>query len=106
MARQTSLKVVLSDEVRSRLAAWRRATKTPTGLARRAWAVVLVADGQSLVAAGRQVGMDARNVRLWVVRFLRDGLPGLHDRPRSGRPPVFSPGGGAARGEDRLRIAG
>ena len=30
-------------------------------------------------------------VRTWRRRFARDGLDGLRDRPRSGRPPVYSP---------------
>jgi hypothetical protein len=29
----------------------------------------------------------------------------LHDRPGRGRQPVFSPRGGAVRGQDRLRAA-
>jgi transposase len=35
-------------------------------------------------------------VRLWLNRFNRDGIKGLADRPRSGRPAVYSP---AHRGE-------
>lgn len=91
MARKTALKVVLGDDVREHLLGLLRASKTPAGLARRARAILLVAGGESLVGAGRQAGMDVRHVRKWVKRFLKDGLKGLDDGKRSGRPPSFSP---------------
>ena len=73
------------------------------GLVRRARMILLVADGATLIGTARQVGVTEPIVRRWCGRFLQDRLAGLNDRPRSGRPPVFSPRGGAARGEDRLR---
>ncbi len=106
MARRSSLKVVLTDDSRCELSRWLRASKTPAGLARRAWAILLVADGQSMAAAGRQVGLSTLRIRKWVKRFLKDGLAGLLDAKRSGRPPTFSPSSGNVRSEDRLRIAG
>ena len=106
MARKSSLRVVLTEECRCELSRWLRASKTPAGLSRRAWAILLVADGKSLAAAGRQVGLSTLRIRKWVKRFLKDGLSGLLDAKRSGRPPTFSPSGGDVRGEDRLRIAG
>ncbi len=50
---------------------------------------------------------DARTVSGWVRRFDEDGLAGLPDRPRSGRPPrvalknirkIIAGGGGVCRG--------
>ena len=38
--------------------------------------------------------------------ILEEKLLGLHDAPRSGRPPVFSPRSGHPSGKDCLRIAG
>jgi Winged helix-turn helix len=100
--RKSKLKVVLDERSRSELKGWLRAQRTPVGLAKRAWAILLVAQGESLVGAGRQVGMAERHVRKWVNRFLERGTKGLFDGKRPGRPPVFSPRSGSASGQDRL----
>jgi len=104
--RKTALIVRMDDATRDGLLSWMRATKTPAGLARRARAMLLLADGQSYAATSRQVGMRERHVRKWAKRFLRDGPAGLRDAPRSGRPPVFSPRRGDLPGQDRLRATG
>ena len=104
--RKSALRVVLDEPTRTELLAWLRAQKTPVGLAKRAWAMLLVAEGQGFAGAGRQVGMAARHVRKWAVRFVRDGTRGLFDGQRPGRPPVFSPRSRHASGQDGLRIAG
>ena len=41
--------------------------------------------------AGR-LGLQAATVALWRRRFATGGLAGLHDRPRSGKPPASPPG--------------
>jgi transposase len=41
------------------------------------------------IAARQNVSVDT--VRRWRGRYAQDGLPGLADRPRSGRPPRFTP---------------
>jgi hypothetical protein len=104
--RKSALRVVLDEPTRTELLAWLRAQKTPVGLAKRAWAMLLVADGLGFAGAGRQVGMAQRHVRKWAVRFARDGTRGLFDGQRPGRPPVFSPRSRHASGQDGLRIAG
>ena len=102
--RRSALKVELDEQDKAQLVRWLRAQNTPFGLARRAWAVLLVAGGQSLAGAGRQVGMAERHVRKWVRRFMQQGVAGLSDAHRSGRPPVFSPRGGSVFGQDGQRI--
>ena len=104
--RRTAMIVRIDDANRSQLLSWLRATKTSQGLAKRTMAMLLLADGQSYAATARQVYMRERHVRKWAKRFLRDGPAGLHDAPRSGRPPVFSPRSCNPSGKDRLRIAG
>ena len=104
--RKSALRVVVDEPTRAELLAWLRAQKTPVGLAKRAWAMILVAEGNGFAGAGRQVGMAERHVRKWAVRFVRDGLRGLLDGKRPGRPPVFSPRSRHASGQDGLRIAG
>ena len=104
--RKTALVVRMDDAAREQLELWLRATKTPHGLARRAQAMLSLSEGHSYAATARQVGMRERHVRKWAKRFLRDGPAGLHDAPRSGRPPVFSPRSSGASGQNRLRVAG
>jgi hypothetical protein len=104
--RKTARIVRMDHDTREQLLSWLRATKTPQGLAKRARAMLLLAEGHSYAATARQVGLRERHVRKWAQRFLREGSAGLADAPRSGRPPVFSPRGGHASGEDRLRVAG
>ncbi|MGI8915377.1 MAG: helix-turn-helix domain-containing protein [Chloroflexota bacterium] len=104
--RKAALKVELSEAVRQTLEGWLRATSTPLGTARRARALLLLADGVSYVETARLVGLADRHVRKWVRRFVRDGLDGLHDLPRSGRPPAFPPSGSNGDGQARLRAPG
>lgn len=96
--RRSALKVVITSQDKAQLEQWLRAQSTPLGLARRAWAVLLLNAGQSLIGVSRQVGMGERHVRKWGRRFQERGLDGLLDAHRSGRPPVFSPRGGSLSG--------
>jgi transposase len=49
-------------------------------------ALAHVLDGMSRERAARQAGMDRQTLRDWVIRFNAEGIEGLRDRPRSGRP--------------------
>ena len=57
---------------------------------RRAHAVLLVEEGQSLASVARLFHTSAYRVHVWHGRFARDGRAGLLDRPRGGRPPILS----------------
>jgi hypothetical protein len=100
--RPSQLKVEIDDATRTTLESWLRRQTIAAGLATRARAMLLLADGQPYTHTAREVGLAERHGRKWAKRFVAEGLAGLRDRPRSGRPPVFPPGGGAARGQDRL----
>jgi transposase len=58
---------------------------------RRMLALALVLEGCSRADAARHAGMDRQTLRDWVHRYNAGGLPGLHDRHRSGRKPRLSP---------------
>src|SRR4051794_25010758 len=58
---------------------------------RRMLALALVLEGSSRAEAARHAGMDRQTLRDWVHRYNAEGLPGLHDRPRSGRKPRLTP---------------
>jgi transposase len=45
-----------------------------------------VLDGMSREDAAGRAGMDRQTLRDWVIRFNAEGVEGLRDRPKSGRP--------------------
>jgi transposase len=53
---------------------------------RRAEAIKRLHEGQTPRAAAEAVGVTARTVRTWLKRYRQEGLDGLRDRPRAGRP--------------------
>ena len=103
--RKTALAVKLSEEERAELESWQRATTIRAGLARRGRVILLLAEGQSISETGRLTGLARRHVEKWARRFLAGRIDGLADKGGRGRKPVFSPGGGAARGQAGLRAS-
>jgi transposase len=83
--------IELNAEGRAALAALTRRTTAAVGLVRRARIVLLAADGVRLDRIAHEVGVRRTVVRTWVDRYRAEGLDGLRDRPRSGRPRTFSP---------------
>ena len=68
-----------------------RAQKTPVGLVRRVEGILLLHQGNTFVAAAKEAGLAERHLRKWAKRYQKDGLVGLYDQGRPGRPPKFSP---------------
>jgi hypothetical protein len=89
--RKSNLKIELNEETRNILLGILRRQKVEMGLAKRVWAMLLLASGETYTGAAKQVGLAERHVRKWAKRFVKDGVEGLYDKARSGRPPVFSP---------------
>jgi transposase len=54
--------------------------------ARRLLAIALVVEGASRAQAAEAAGMTRQTLRDWVHRYNEEGVAGLTDRPRSGRP--------------------
>jgi len=59
--------------------------------ARRMLAIALVMEGVDRTTAAKSCGMDRQTLRDWVHRSNAEGVAGLIDRPRPGRPPRLSP---------------
>jgi transposase len=57
----------------------------------RAQAILLAAQGLSDRAITREIGLRHEHVGAWRRRFATEGLAGLEDRPRPGRPQVYGP---------------
>jgi len=81
--------IILTDRDRAELESVARARKAPLRSVQRAWIVLAASDGQHNAAIARDLGLHLDTVRTWRSRFAADGMKGLADRPRSGRPPVY-----------------
>jgi hypothetical protein len=93
--RKTALTLHLTPAERQTLHAWQRATTIPAGLARRGRIILLLADGMTITAITKTVGISRRFVYKWMQRFLEQGVEGLADKPGRGgrrglRPPAVS----------------
>src|SRR5436190_16109830 len=93
--RHSAIHIEMHDHTRATLTGWLRKQKTPVGLAKRARAMLLLADGSSFAATARQVELRERHVRKWALRFATQGIDGLSDKKRPVRRPVFSPSSGS-----------
>jgi hypothetical protein len=85
--------VVLGHCERERLELLARAGSTPQSLAFRCRLLLRLAqpDQPTNLLVAEQLGCNRNTVEKWRHRYLRDGLAGLQDAPRSGRPRSFSP---------------
>jgi len=86
MPRMRAVPVVLTASERKTLKKRVYGQKTPYRDRFRARIVFLASRGWPNARIARGLGTTEDMVRLWRRRFAEDGLPGLSDRPRSGRP--------------------
>ena len=82
--------ITLTDRDRAELETLSRARKAPLRMVQRACIVLAAADRQDNAQIARDLGLHVDTVRTWRGRFAAEGMAGLADRPRSGRPPVFT----------------
>jgi len=82
--------IVVRAADRAALERLQRAPSTPAGLSRRARAVLLMAQGVSGVEIAERIGYTVVQVSRIRRRYAGSGVAGLHDRPKSGRPPTVS----------------
>jgi putative transposase len=78
--------IVLADEEYEQLSAVINSRSLPHGLVRRARIVLLAADGVSNNDIAVRVGLSHQTVCQWRQRYLQQGLAGLYDELRPGRP--------------------
>lgn len=93
MPRPFASTIKLAPELRLQLQALLRARSTPQALVFRCQIVLCAAtaDNPSNQDIAAQLGCDRHTVGQWRERFATQGLAGLQDAPRSGRPRSFSP---------------
>ncbi len=83
--------VEVSDADRAVLEARVSASATPRRDWQRARIVLMASEGLSSPVIGEAVGLNRNRVDVWRRRWRGEGLEGLGDRPRSGRPLVYGP---------------
>jgi len=71
----------------------------------RAKAILLAAQGLPNAAIAERLDVSRQSVSEWRKRFFDEGVPGLEERPRPGRPRSFSPGAGRRGQGAGLRAA-
>lgn len=102
MATPHAVQIVLTDEERAYLEKLVRKQTAERRAVGRARIVLLAAAGLTNQQIARETGYARWTVTTWRQRFAKDRLAGLQDKPRSGRPPAFSPGAEAS--DDRLGL--
>jgi transposase len=80
----------VTDEEREELRRRAQSRTAPARAVERARMVLAVHSGESAPAVARRLGVGADVVRQWIKRFNTEGLAGLEDRPRPGRPVTYT----------------
>jgi transposase len=78
--------LVIGDRDRRTLESWTRSSTVSAGRRERAEIVLAIADGSGVSGTARALGVSRPTVIKWRDRFAADGVDGLSDQPRSGRP--------------------
>lgn len=87
----TAVVIELTAAQRHRIKKLARSQKAPHQRVVRATIVALAARGLPNAVIAARLNIKHDTVRKWRGRFADDGLDGLQDLPRSGRPPRFTP---------------
>jgi len=91
MPRESPFVIRLSRQERRVLEARSRQYTLPYRDVVRAKIILLAAEGLENKEIGERLDLPRPVVSKWRQRFFRERLPGLEERPRRGRPSVFSP---------------
>jgi len=101
MPRSSPFRIVLTEAEKTELVAAARRYTSPYCVVVRAKVVLLAAEGVENQEIGQRLDLPRQVVSKWRKRFFDERVAGLEDRPRRGRPPLFSPrgrGGGQGGG--------
>ena len=93
MPRRSPYRIELTDEQRAALESLARSYTLPYWQVIRAQMVLLAAQGLRNDQIAQRLNCRREVVSQWRKRFCEEGLQGLEERPRPGRPPFFPPAG-------------
>jgi len=102
MPRESPFRVFLGKEERGKLEAVAKSYTLPYRDVTRAKIVLYAAQGMENKEIAQRLDTRREIVSKWRKRYFEEGLPGLQERPRGGRPGTFSPSGGGAGEGARL----
>lgn len=91
MPRSSPFEIKLSRDQRRSLQAVTRRYSSPYRDVVRAKVVLYAAQGLSNQEIASRVDLPRQIVSKWRKRFFQEGMAGLEEQPRRGRPAVFSP---------------
>lgn len=91
MPRKSPYAIVLTKDERQRLERMAGKYTSPYFTVVRAKTVLLAMQGMDNKEIAERLQLPRQVVSKWRKRFFEERLAGLQDRPRSGRPPSFSP---------------
>jgi transposase len=80
----------MSAEEAEEIARLARARTAPVRLVERARIIARAREGRRVPAIAAELGVSVPVVRRWVTRFNAQGVAGLADAPRSGRPATYT----------------
>lgn len=95
MSRHSPFLIDLSGEDRDRLVLLVRRCTAEQRMVVRARIVLAAVDGDQNASIAGRLGVALNMVIKWRKRFFEEGMNGLVDRKRSGRPRTFPPSGGS-----------
>jgi transposase len=90
MARK-SVKIELNSEQEAVLKMWVGSHRTQQRYRRRAQVILSSAEGLTLEEISARSGLNRTNCLKWRKRFAAEGLDGLKDKARKGRPATITP---------------
>jgi transposase len=82
--------VEVTVDDRATLESWIRATTTEQRLVLRAQIILALARGRTNREVAEELSIRPATVSKWRTRFAREGIGGLADAPRSGKPPTYT----------------
>ena len=91
MPRKSPYPIVLSQNERFELERVAKSYTSPYYVVVRAKIALMAAQGLDNKTIGERLSLPRQIVSKWRKRFFEERFEGLEDRPRPGRPSVFSP---------------
>lgn len=85
----TPIRITVTEEEKAILESWTRRGKTEQRYAERAKIILLSAEGEGRGAVAEGLGVTPGIVSKWRKRFVEQGIDGLFDLSRSGKPPRY-----------------
>lgn len=83
--------IEMTEEQRTTLQMWTKSGKTEQRLSQRARVILLSSEEKTLKEISGLVGLSEQNCGKWRQRFEVEGIEGLRDRQRSGKPASIAP---------------